>query len=63
MIRVTTHWKSSWTDLGCKVRRRRKADLQEAGGPRIMEEIELSCPYAEQPLAVEEHNYQTYPNH
>jgi hypothetical protein len=60
VIRVATGWKSYWTILGCKVRRRKTADLY-ADGPRQIEHIELSCPDA--PLAVEEYNEQTYNHH
>lgn len=60
MIRVATSWKSYWTVLGCKIRRKKTADLYPEG-PRVTENIELSCP--DTPLAVEENNEQTYNHH
>lgn len=62
-MRIVTHWKSSWTEHGCKVRRRKSADLLGSGDRRIIEDIELSCPYAEQPLEVLEYREQIYATH
>lgn len=54
---LSTGWRSRWTELGCRVRKRIRVRILENGDRVKDEDIELSCPDALPEPAVEDHSW------
>lgn len=56
-ILARANWKSWWTTLECKVRRRYRLFVMESGERITVEDVELSCPFRPPEAACEDHSW------